>query len=768
MQIKPIRHFAAAALSPAALLFGLVHGLAGAVFLFSTNYDLRLQPVSWADGVCAAIGVPGLLMAIVGLANLAWQVVASLFLGAGDRSFDRQTESDPVEPNPVEPGTAEPSLLQQVLLHGVVSVILVVVFIAQMLLMPTGQVVAGIFTGLWFGAAMACGAALVALSAWQNRRGEPAHLLDPGLRFPTATALIEVAVPTWTFIVIIEGMFHYGARIWVPMDEISALLMNMTHEAEAMLLGPEALRLGGLIAGFFSSASLWAIVWRKMGPLMEARGPWRERLPWLWLAAVVLGISSMLACTPRMRRLAIHHSHPSLHQLSRLAMTSLRKQLQTPDKVGLKAANELFPGAMNETGLPAAHTATNTASKQAPAKNALIIFIDSISRQHLEPWGYERPVDPHLRALAASSIRFDQARSNAGQTDLGTIALFYSLFPLTHLNKANTYKHGHGGRPVHLRAKDAGFAVGLFSADWEVHDGGHAPLHPGQCDAFVDARIAANPMEKAQITGWAGRREDQLVGQFLRWHDKARQSGKRTFSYVKFLRPHAPYYTPPNLADWQPPWSPTTDGYNVFDFNPPPGRVNALRNRYDNAIHFADHALGKLIAGLKRTGALDDTVIVFLTDHGEGWGQHGIFGHASQHFEEIIDIPLLLRLPGGHAGVDNRMASTIDVAPTLLDALGLPPGPEYQGRSLLDPTYKPRFHFAWSDSVGPVSNVVVDQWKLIWIPGTDEQWLFNLSDDPNERNNLAGTPAAKSHQRALRAILKRFCAAQLAYVNRLH
>ena len=753
-----------AALSPGALVLALAHGVAGAIFLLSTNYDLELNPISKLEAIVAALTIAGLVAAMVGAASVAWQL-AAVVAGRATRRL-RATRRRTI--------TAERWAMEQIGRHGALTLVLVAILWVQIRFMGSGDVVAGVFTSLWFCAALSCGAVRLLAAGWPRMRGQrtriSAALLDEQQPLPTADSLLDVAPPTWTFLVVVEGIFHHGAGTWVPMAEISALLRNMADEAEAMILGPEAGRLAGLIGAFVVVAVLWAVGWRLWGLSWTARRSprWRRRLPAVWAALIVVGLAGMLVSGPRLRRLTVHHSHPSLHQIARLLGPSLAVALRAEEPHAAAAAARLFPHVLDANGLPDEAPAPlpnpATGSDQPLARNALIIFIDTISRRHLEPWGYGRAVSPHMSRLAAESIRFDRARSNGSQTDLSTIALFYSLLPLAHLDKGETYARGHGGMPVHLHAAEAGLAVGVFSADWEVHQRGHGALHPKRCDAFVDARQAKDEGEAAEIVRWAGRREDKLVQRFLRWHDRVRASGRRTFSYVKLLRPHAPYYTPPDGPDWQRPFKPAADGYNVFDFRPSPARVPALLNRYDNAIHFADQAIGQLLDGLRRSGALDDTVVILLSDHGEAWGEHGIFGHSTQHFEEVLEVPLLVRLPSGRAAIDRRPVATIDVAPTLLDALGLAPDPHYQGRSLLNPDYRPRLHFAWSNNVGPIASLIVDDWKLIWIPATDERWLYHLKIDTAEGRNLAGTAEAAEHEAALLFLLHRLCRAQLRYI----
>ena len=110
--------------------------------------------------------------------------------------------------------------------------------------------------------------------------------------------------------------------------------------------------------------------------------------------------------------------------------------------------------------------------------------------------------------------------------------------------------------------------------------------------------------------------------------------------------------------------------------------------QYLNALHFGDAALGKLLDGLRARGLDTNTLFVIYGDHGEAFGQHeGNYGHTLFLYEENICVPLVVALPGAlhEAKRVKRTASLIDVAPTLLDLLGLKAPEDYQGASLLEP-----------------------------------------------------------------------------------
>ena len=134
---------------------------------------------------------------------------------------------------------------------------------------------------------------------------------------------------------------------------------------------------------------------------------------------------------------------------------------------------------------------------------------------------------------------------------------------------------------------------------------------------------------------------------------------------------------------------------------------------YDGEIAYADEIVGSLIASLKRRELYDDALVVLLSDHGEGLGDHGEQEHGLFLYRETIRVPLVIKLPRQQSA-GRRVATPvqhIDLVPTILDALKLPPLPALHGRSLkplfaggaipeqglyAEALYA-RYHFGWSD-----------------------------------------------------------------------
>jgi arylsulfatase A-like enzyme len=229
----------------------------------------------------------------------------------------------------------------------------------------------------------------------------------------------------------------------------------------------------------------------------------------------------------------------------------------------------------------------------------------------------------------------------------------------------------------------------------------------------------------------------------LAWID-ALPHGQRFFLHYLPIAGHHPYATPERG----------------------PFRESDDAGQYLNALHFGDAALGKFLDGLKARGLDTNTLFVIYGDHGEAFGQHeGNYGHTLFLYEENIRVPLVVALPGAwhEAKRVQRTASLIDVAPTLLDLLGLKAPEDYQGASLLEPRERAALFF--TDYSLPLAGIRDGRWKLITEVGSSRAKLFDLEADPRETRNVAGQypePVTEWRRR-----LDEWTAAQKARVLRL-
>ena len=177
------------------------------------------------------------------------------------------------------------------------------------------------------------------------------------------------------------------------------------------------------------------------------------------------------------------------------------------------------------------------------------------------------------------------------------------------------------------------------------------------------------------------------------------------------------------------------------------------RRRYGAEVRRADGAVEAVLADLDRRGLLEDAVVLFTSDHGEAFGEHGRNGHSHQLYDHQLRVPTILRLPPdarfdrARARLAERgdgLVRHVDLAPTLLDLAGLAPLPDAVGISLLADD-GPRVHFAETHPPEADEELLAlfdGRWKLIHAPASGRFELYDLAADPGERDDLWARRAA--------------------------
>lgn len=187
--------------------------------------------------------------------------------------------------------------------------------------------------------------------------------------------------------------------------------------------------------------------------------------------------------------------------------------------------------------------------------------------------------------------------------------------------------------------------------------------------------------------------------------------------------------------------------------------------RYRSEVEFADRCVGDLLGGLKRRGLYDSSIIVFTSDHGEALGEHATWGHIVTLYDELLHVPLVFKLPSTLAGREvlaagsKRLVRLVDVAPTLLDLVDLPPLPDQRGTSLLVEQAE-RVLFAQTqraDGTGELFCARDEQFKLIYSPLEERFELYDVVKDPLELGDVYATRGKERWEwtDALRALAAR-------------
>ena len=373
-------------------------------------------------------------------------------------------------------------------------------------------------------------------------------------------------------------------------------------------------------------------------------------------------------------------------------------------------------------------------------RNVLVYLVDTVRADRLRPWAPESRVQtPGLDRWARSAIVMERGRTQENWTKPSVATLLTGLMPWTH-------------------TATSGDAVLPRSVDMLSETLREADFHTG---AFVCNGYVSDAFGFEQ--GWStwrnyireGRRTAArfVAADVLEWLDAIPAEGdtkKPFFLYVHTIDPHVPYIPPDEtlaLYDPEPYEGPvdfTRDRELLEKVKSERLRLNARDRRrlealYDAEITYHDTHFASILDGLERRGLADDTLVVFTSDHGEEFFDHESVGHGHSLYEELLHVPLVLKVPGieGPVRVPDAVG-LVDIVPTILDALEMP-REGLDGRSLLpllrgEPTGAPPvtvagFMEGWR-------SVVVGRFKL--IQRTHRRWmLFDLEADPGERNDLA-------------------------------
>ena len=201
-------------------------------------------------------------------------------------------------------------------------------------------------------------------------------------------------------------------------------------------------------------------------------------------------------------------------------------------------------------------------------------------------------------------------------------------------------------------------------------------------------------------------------------------------------------------------------------------QLRALRAMYHGSIRFIDDQVSRILDLLDQQGRLDNTIIVFTTDHGDMMGDHGFIAKNMMHYDKSIRCPLIVAGPGVRQGESDRLTSSLDLFPTLCDWAGATQRPPVEGKSLAPTCADASAEDGWDavtvqstaegDGTLVRSIVTDDRWRLTVCCEPDCGQMFDLAADPEERRNLYQDPAwtakrLELHERLTRAYMRPLC-----------
>lgn len=368
-----------------------------------------------------------------------------------------------------------------------------------------------------------------------------------------------------------------------------------------------------------------------------------------------------------------------------------------------------------------------------PRPNILLISIDTLRADRLGAYGYERETSPFLDELAARGILYSEFHVNTHGTPPSHATLFTSQYQQTHgvsldvVERTQSHKLGEHLRLLPEILQDAGYATVGVTA------GGYMSSHFG-FDRGFDA-FHGRPLN-------VRRGAKRLLKEIRRRQGE----GRPIFAFFHTYEVHSPYEPPRSYRDM----------FGSYDSDLEPSNKNLTRLRqkarqlsqadldhlnalYDAGIRYTDDVLRDLFDELQEAGFFDHHLTVVTSDHGEEFGEHGGLLHPATLYEELVRTPLILIGSGIEPRVDDRLVSTVDVAPTLLERAGIPTPRYAAGRDLLAPDESPAgapesVFFQYGDLLYGVKS---GDYKLIENRKNGSLQLFYLARDPAERHNVA-------------------------------
>ncbi len=383
-----------------------------------------------------------------------------------------------------------------------------------------------------------------------------------------------------------------------------------------------------------------------------------------------------------------------------------------------------------------------------PPLNVALVTVEALRRDALGCYGRAPSATPTLDSLAATSLLFENLQAPRGLTWPSLTSLHTGTYPVRHGVRRNGQTPGRLQPTVANTLSERGYAAGAFLGNMASAD------HPGFGKVF-----------KGMFPDLAHHRWDEAItGAALAWVDSI---GEPFLLWVHYVGPHTPYlpssdpdstYGGPVTGTVE-----TLSAVTIGSISASPENLARVRALYQEDVRDVDRQIGALCTGLAGRGLLARTVLVVTSDHGEELGLHNHYiGHANSIYQDVLSLPLIISLPGGKPALIREQVELTDIAPTLLDVLGVAAPVSMQGRSFRRLLHeragwseRPAYS-EWVGSGGETVYAVRDgRWKYVhnpdhvrpndvpycYHPGTGFDLaaaeLYDLDVDPGEADNIA-------------------------------
>jgi len=380
------------------------------------------------------------------------------------------------------------------------------------------------------------------------------------------------------------------------------------------------------------------------------------------------------------------------------------------------------------TASSAVSPASASAQKSAPAaapkpvstrpsepQNVIFLTVDALRSDM--PWaGYDKAIAPNLTKLAEQAVVYENHRSVSSYT-AQTVATWLS------------------GRYASTLYRTGMFFTNYFDTNEWITEGMqkrgistmavHAHLY---FDRAPGLRQGFDVWKMVPGLSWNAQTDESVTGEksaaaILELLADPARTGKQFFLWSHLMDPH--------------------DQYVKHETSPDFGKDN--RGRYDSEVWFTDQQIGKILDYAQKQPWWEKTVVIISADHGEAFGEHGMYKHAFEVWEVLTRVPLLVRAPGAKPARISAARTHLDIAPTISDFMRLPALAGFQGKSLAPEIYgdtpaesrEPIVLELAEDSNNPARRAIIVGTEKLIVMDLGKKVLFDLAADPGETKDLS-------------------------------
>lgn len=359
-------------------------------------------------------------------------------------------------------------------------------------------------------------------------------------------------------------------------------------------------------------------------------------------------------------------------------------------------------------------------AKPSAPRNVILLTVDSLRTD--VPWlGYPRPIAPNLTALSERAAIYSRAYSGSSYTAKSVATFLSGRYASTLYRDGRFFtRYAESNRFLAEILAERG----IRSSAWHGHlyFGRNSGFEQGFATWKLVPGIRFDPETDNDVTS------EKMTALGIEILGAPENTKEPFFAWAHYMDPHDQYLKHAESPDFG----------------------KKARDRYDSEIWYADHFIGKLLDFAREKPWWKNTVVIVSADHGEAFGEHGMYKHAFELWEVLTRVPLFLVGPGIQPRRIDERRSHVDLTPTILDLMGVPVPAEMHGQSMLPElegapatSREPILTELSEDSHNPPRRALIaGDWKLIGFERGRYQ-LFNLAKDPGEAQDLSKSEPAE-------------------------